>query len=157
MEGVSDTGNLLTNKISYEKMAKALGVTEQQKVFRPRGKVVMSDVDVGQSSKDTIDLLNLVMLLQAKGLDAQTVNELMQRNELAHVEEQLFEDILRKRNRHLRGEILKRLEESNQLIVPWGAAHMPEIAKGIEEAGFRPTETNELVAIRFRAEAKESK
>ena len=39
MEGVSDTGNLLTNRISYEKMAKAIGVSEQQKVFRPRGKV----------------------------------------------------------------------------------------------------------------------
>ena len=117
----------------------------------------MADLDVREFSKDTIDLLNLIMLLQASGLNAQTVNEVMLRNEAAHIEEQLFEDILRKRNRHLLGEIQKRLDESSHLIVPWGAAHMPEIAQGIEQAGFRATETNELVAIRLRAENKDIK
>src|SRR5262249_23800932 len=93
----------------------------------------------------------LVMRLHAKGISAETVLPLIEFSAPADFEQQLFDDLLRKRNRHLLDEIQSRLPESENLIVPWGAAHMPEIAKEIQKSGFRLEQTQEYTAIRFRS------
>lgn len=157
MEGVTDYSNLLTNKISYKRMATTIGASEQQQEFRPLGHVVRADLDVGEFSKGTVDFLNVAMLLHSRGLTPETMTELTKYSEVPHFEEQLLEDVLRKRNRHLLGEIQTRLQQSDHLIVPWGAAHMPEIAKGIQASGFRVNETREVMAIRFRLAARQAK
>ncbi len=156
MEGVSDNRNLITNKINYQRMATALGVAEQHEEFRPRGELVRADVDVEAFTPNTIAGLNLAMLIHSEGLNAGTALQLMQFSP-PHFEEQLFDDLLRKRNRHLLEEIQARLAASDHLIVPWGAAHMPEIAREIQKAGFRLDETQEYVAIRFRSADKKIK
>ena len=156
MEGVTDNQNLLTNKITYERMAATLGVAEQHEEFKPRGELVRADVDVAQFTANTLAGLNLVMLIHARGMTPETMIKLMQFSP-PHFEEQLFDDLLRKRNRHLMGEIQTRLLQAENLIVPWGAAHMPEIAQEIQKAGFRVDETQEYVAIRFRAAGNKSK
>jgi len=153
MEGVTDDRNLLTNKISYKRMAASLGVAEQQKEFRPRGELVRADVDVEQFATSTIDFLNAVMLVHATGLNAQTMLGLTQYSPPPHFDEHLFDDLLRKRNRRLLEEIKARLAQSEHITVPWGAAHMPEIAREIQKSGFRLIETQEFVAIRFRSAA----
>src|SRR5260370_17575521 len=150
MEGVSDKKHLLTNTITYKRMATTLGVAEQQKEFKPRGERVRADVDVEQFAGSTIDFLNLVTLIHSKGVNAETVQKLVEFSP-SQFEEQLFDDLLRKRNRRLMEEIHGRLSQSEYLIVPWGAAHMPEIAKAIQKSGFRMGETEEYVPIRFRA------
>ena len=152
MEGVTDNQNLLTNRISYRRMATSLGLAEQQKEFRPASaEWVRADVDVSQFNPETLGLLNLVMALYAKGVNAETVVPLLQFSAPADFEQQVFEDLLRKRNRHLLEEIQARLSESENLIVPWGAAHMPEIAREIQKSGFRLKETRQYTAIRFRS------
>jgi hypothetical protein len=156
MEGVTDNRNLLTNKITYKRMATSLGVAEQQNDFQPRGKLVQADVDVEQFNTNTIDCLNLVMLIHSKGVNAETVLQLMQFSP-PHFEEQLFDDLLGKRNRRLMEEIHARLSQSQNLIVPWGAAHMPQIAREIQKSGFLIRETQEYVAIRFRYAGSKSK
>ena len=47
--------------------------------------------------------------------------------------------------------------ETEHIIVPWGVAHMPGIAKEIQKAGFRLEETKEYVVIRFRSAGDKSK
>ena len=155
MEGVTDNQNLLTNKITYQRMAASLGVAEQQAEFKPRGEMVMADVDVEQFTTNTIACLNLVMLLHSQGFKPETARQLMQFSP-PHFEEQLFDDLLRKRNRHLLEEIQTRLSQAEHLIVPWGAAHMPELAREIQKAGFRMNETQEYVAIRFGSAGHQS-
>lgn len=155
MEGVSDNNGLLTNRITYERMAATLGVAEQQKEFTPRGEMAHADVDVEVFEPTTIDFLNLVMLFHSKGVNAQTFPLLMQYSESSHFQKQLFDDLLGKRNRHLLQEIQAHLPQSDQIIVPWGAAHMPEIGREIQKAGFRVVETQEHVAIRFGGGAKQ--
>ena len=126
LEGVTDDRNLLTNKLSYKRAANSLGLAEQQQEFRPsRGQLVRADVDVGQFTTNTIDLLNVVTLIDAKGVNAETILPLLNFSPPAHFEQQLFDDLLRKRNRHLLEEIQARLSQSEHIIVPWGAAHMP--------------------------------
>jgi hypothetical protein len=151
MEGVTDSRNLLTNKISYQRMAKSAGLAEQQKEFDPsRAKVIRADVDIDEFGTNTIGLLNLAMLIHAKGLNTPTLLTLMQFAPPPHFEEQLSDDLLRKRNRHLLTELKARLGESESFIVPWGAAHMPGIAREVQELGFRPAGSEEYVAIGFQ-------
>ena len=158
MEGVSDDENLLTNRITYKRMATSLGLAEQQKEFKPtRGKLVRADVDVAQFTTNTIGFLNLVMLIHSKGLNAETILKMMRYSPPPRFEEQLWDDLLRKRNRHLLEELRARLPQTEHIIVPWGVAHMPEIAKEIQKAGFRLIETREYVAIRFGSAGKETK
>ncbi len=55
MEGVTDEKHLLTNRISYKRMAAALGLTEQKKEFKPdREQTVNADVDIARFNTNTI-------------------------------------------------------------------------------------------------------
>jgi len=150
MEGVTDKKNLLTNGISYKRMAKFLGLTEQKVTFGPgRGKMVRADVDVDQFSTNTIDFLNLVMLFHAQGVTAGNVLMLMQYSPPPHFEEQFYDDLLRKRNQHLMEGIQSHLSQTANIMVPWGVAHMPGISQGIQASGFHLAETREYTVIRF--------
>jgi len=158
MEGVTDNQNLLTNKISYKRMAKSLGLTEQKVKFKPtRGEMVPADVDVDQFSTDTIDFLNLVMFIHSKGITPATVQKALQYSPPPDFQKQVFGDLLRKRNRHLWEEIQARLPQSDNIIVPWGVAHMPEIAAEIQKAGFHLNESREYEVIRFHVFRKQSR
>ena len=152
MEGVTDNRHLLTNKISYNRMAKSLGVAEQAMEFKPQGEMVRADVDMDQFNTNTINFLNLVMLIHADGLNAGSFLKLSQHPPPPGFEVQLFDDLLHQRNRHLLKEINTRLAQSNLLIVPWGAAHMPELAREIQKAGFRLDSTEEYMVLRFRGQ-----
>jgi len=98
MEGVTDREHLLTNHISYKRMAATLGLSEQQKEFKPRGKIVRADVDIEQFAPSTINFLNLVMLVQSRGVNDETIPKLMQFS-TPHFEERLFDDLLGKFHR----------------------------------------------------------
>jgi len=93
------------------------------------------------------------MLLHAQGLTAENVLTMLRFSPPPHFEEQLLDDLVRKRNRHVLEEIHARLRQPGPIIVPWGVAHMPGIAEGIEAAGFRLNETQEYTVIRFRSPA----
>lgn len=150
MEGVSDHNNLLTNTITYRRMASSLGLSEQQKEFDPvQTEIVMADVDIADFTTNTTGFLNLVMLIHGKGLNADNVLRMLRFSPPPRFEEQLWDDLLRKRNQHLLEELRSRLSDPEPLIVPWGVAHMPGIAKGIEASGFRLAETRDYTVIRF--------
>lgn len=153
-EGVSDEHNLLTNKISYQRAAAQLGLAEQQNEFHlPEANTVPADVDVSEFRTNTIHFLNLVMAVHARGLDAASLRPLLQYQPPPNFETELFDDLLGKRNRHLLAVIEKELRNSQVLIVPWGAAHMPEVARELQKSGFRLKATEDRVAIRFGSQA----
>jgi hypothetical protein len=150
MEGVTDHRNLITNQISYKRVARTLGLVEQQKEFRPgTADWVRADVDVEVFGTNTINFLNLVMRMYSKGLKAETLLPVIQYSPSPEFQEQIFDDLLRKRNHHLLKEIDYQLLRTDKIIVPWGAAHMPEIAREIQKDGFRLNKTWNYEAIRF--------
>jgi hypothetical protein len=155
LEGVTDNRNLLTNEITYQRMAKTLGVAEQAEEFEPLGRRVHADVDVAQFTTNTIGLLNLVMLIHARGMNAESAQKLLQYRPPPGFEAELMGDLLEKRNRRVLKEIEAQLPQAEHLIVPWGAAHMPEIARGIQGLGFRMAESHERVVIRFGSGGKQ--
>jgi len=157
LEGVSDTMNLLTNHLSYRRAAKTLGLAEQHDDLNIRqGELVPADVDVQEFSSSTIAILNLVALVHSRGLNSSTLPLLMQYSLPPDVEKQLFVDLLLKRNEHLLKELHARLPESDNFVIPWGAAHMPGIAKDIQKTGFHLIETRDYVSIRFGRKGNKS-
>jgi hypothetical protein len=150
MEGVSDKENLLTNKISYKRMAKTLGLAEQKETFAPNPReVVHADVDVDVFSRETIDFLNLIMLFHSQGMTPENLAKFMSYSPRPGFEKQLFDDLLVKRNDHLLGEIRTNLQTSDNIMVPWGVAHMPGLAREIQKYGFHLSETRNVVVIPF--------
>ena len=155
LEGVTDENNLLTNHLSYKRAAKALGLAEQHEDLNIRqGKLVRADVDVQEFSSNTIAILNLVALVHSRGLNMDTLPLILGCSPTEEVERQLFADLLLKRNEHLLKELHARLANSDNFVIPWGAAHMPQLAKEIQKSGFRLVETRDYVSIRFGAKAK---
>ena len=158
MEGVTDRKSLITNEASYKRAAKSLGLVEQEEEFMPtQGEMVMADMDVEQFSTNTIDFLNLGMFIHSKGMTPATVQKALQYSPSPDFQKQVFGDLLRKRNRHLLDEIQTRLPQSDNIIVPWGVAHMPEIAAEIQKSGFRLDESREYEVIRFHVFRKQSR
>ncbi len=148
MEGVSDAGKLMPEKVGYTKTAKDLGLAEQHEAFKPQGDLISADVDIGQFSKVTLDCLKRTMVIHAKGLNAETLPLLIQPSPV-DLPQRLFDDLLTRRNEHLLVVLRDRLLTSDHVIIPWGAAHMPGISAGVLKAGFRLQNTQESMAIRF--------
>ncbi|HOX56155.1 MAG TPA: hypothetical protein P5205_04675 [Candidatus Paceibacterota bacterium] len=158
MEGVTDNNSLLTNTITYQRMASSLGLAEQEKEFNPvQVQLVMADVDVEQFTTNTIGMLNLLMLIHAKGVNAETVLKLFRHSPPPHFEEELFDDLITKRNQRVLEEIHARLTDPEPIVVPWGVAHMPGVAEGIKASGFRVAETQDYTVMRFRFPGSASK
>ena len=156
VEGVSDSQKLLTNKLTYKRAAKTLRLSSQEKEFNPeRGKLVRADVDVQEFNTNTIAFLNLVTLFYTRDINMDLITRLLNYSPPPGFEQQLWDDILRYRNEHLLEEIQSRLEESDNVVVPWGAAHMPEIADKIGELGFQQEESRDYVVIGFGTHQKE--
>ena len=151
MEGVTDDQNLITNKISYERMAKSLGLAEQHKQFKPdKGKWVDADVDVSIFSKDTLTILNLVMMIHSQGINPGNLQTLMQFSPSPQIQQELIDDLLHKRNHHLLDQVQVWLPKSDYLMIPWGAAHMPELSHEIQKSGFHLVSSQDYQVIRFR-------
>jgi hypothetical protein len=154
MEGVTDKDDLITNQFTYKHAARALHLASQEKAFEPRGRRVMADVDVSQFTTNTIEMLNQIALIYSKGLNADTLMKWLQHPPPPHFEHQLFVDLVKKRNRHLMAEIQAWLPKSDNIIVPWGAGHMPGIASGIQKAGFHLETSQTYTVVRFHFAGK---
>ena len=150
MEGVTDTQNLITNRLTYQRAATRLGLAQQDAEFNPVVlEMVMADMDVSQFTPETVGMLNILTLIHVKGLNARTLPVLLSFSPPPDFRNQLFDDILHKRNQHLLKELQVRLPDSKFIVVPWGVAHMPGIAEGVTASGFRLAESTEYTVIRF--------
>jgi len=156
LEGVTDEKKLLTNHLSYKRAAKALGLAEQHDDLKIRqGQLVRADVDIQDFSSNTIAILNLITLVHTRGISPDTLFQLLQFQPTPEADQQLFADLLLKRNDHLLKELWKRLPDSNNFVIPWGAAHMSGLANAIQKAGFHLVETHDYVSIRFGRKANQ--
>jgi hypothetical protein len=157
LEGVTDTNNLLAHGISYKRAANSLHLAEQHEDFKVElGERVRADVDVSVFSSNTIAVLNLVSLVHSEGVNLHTISLLLGFTPSPEVEQQLFDDLLVNRNRHVLQEFRDRLPQSNDFIIPWGAAHMPGLAREIEKSGFHVVEKHDYAAIRFGGRRNDS-
>ena len=150
LEGVTDTNGLLRHPLSYKRMAGSLGLTEQRETFLPQqGKSRRADVDIAEFSSKTIEVLNLAALVHSQGFNPRTIAALAGSSQDLQLPEQLWYDLLTKRNEHLLHELRQELNHTEIVIVPWGAAHMPGLAQAIQSEGFHFTNSREYTVFSF--------
>jgi hypothetical protein len=152
LEGVTDKKNLIKRKLTYKRAARSLGLVEQQEDFEPQqGRLRHADVDVEQFSERTIAILNLVSLIHGEESKLEHLLKLIHECEDPLASEQLWDDLLTKRNANLLKQIEDELPVSDMIVVPWGAAHMRGIAGEIQKKGFRLADTREHQIVHFRS------
>ena len=178
VEGVSDRNKILSNFPSYNKLANFIGLVSQnylpQRILESlkQGingeekddgaqssngpgfpKFIRADVDVSEFSKETIAYINHVGLV-IRSSDSLLHSMIAQyrwsvENLPPEAENIVMQDLITRRNAVLLGRLHENLAAYQQIIVPWGALHMPGIEKEVLSWGFSLNSTSERLAIDF--------
>ncbi len=165
-EGVSDVKGLLAGGLSYGALAEALGVGEQQAIedyvdwearagegpnSSNRPIFMNADLDLSDFDPRTIGLLEEIGELY-RGDDFLDgfleIYERMRANPEASAA--MTEDLIDRRNRYVVARIIDYRDEYREIVVPWGAMHLPGIATAIEELGFVRRSTRYIQFISWR-------
>jgi len=149
-EGVSDSEGMLSGGLSYAPLADFLGVEGQ----RPIEEYVEWDASEGGSNVDRPIFMNAD--LDMSDFDPRTIEWLGEVTEIyrgGEVFSRLFEvyremqrdpetaeiildDIVNRRNDHLIAKLVDLRSDYEEIVVPWGALHLPGIETAVEEMGF---------------------
>jgi len=147
-EGVSDVDGLMNDPLSYEGVARTLGLEQQQYVTEylsgnpdetpPRWPEVRhADLDVSDFSPETVEALERIGRVWASDSPIPAFVKLILRaGEEPELWSSLAEDVLNLRNEHLVAAIDSSLGEYERIVVPWGALHLPAIEDAVRERGF---------------------
>lgn len=143
-EGMTDRGERLRGDLSYAPVASALGLEAQEHALEPgRGHTVENaDLDIGALSPETIELVESAAAVLAGETSERREAAWTRVNELVRtpgVLDRAAAEVIGMRNRHLLERIDAALERHSLIVVPWGAAHMPELEQGVLERGFEPS------------------
>jgi hypothetical protein len=153
-EGVTDREGLLHKPLSYERVARALGLEGQaaietylEEMDPPPDEewpdVRHADVDLSEFHPDTITWLEWTTEIWSGADPAAAVLELFRRySEDPARWSVIGKDVIERRNVHLVDEIRGALVEYDRVIVPWGALHQPFIQYAVLEMGFAPVEAS---------------
>ncbi len=144
-EGVKDSKGLIKYNADYKAMAKAIGLTSQKDHFKlppdSKLKMVFSDMDTSEFSKNTIERLNLIFKLTQEFRENETeaINDflklqLMLANRIETA--RFFHEILHERNIFLTKK-LELMNEENLIIIPWGALHLPDMENYLVDKGYQ--------------------
>ncbi len=170
-EGVSDKGNLLTERFSYGKLAGLLGLTSQERVHFP-GKLIeaaeldqardenqntpdilRADIDLQQFDPRTLEVLNALAkyLLNAKSPLAgyAAFNRWADKHFDPDLNSIVMTDLIAKRNRSVLSYLPKALVRYDTVIIPWGALHLPGIEKALLKQGFQLKQSHNRRSIDF--------
>jgi hypothetical protein len=151
LEGVTDDRHLLRQTLSYKRLASSLGLADQQSMFGPGPtRAQRADVDLSQFSAKTIELLNLVSRIHAQGLTPENIREWLQKAQGPEMLDRVWRDLLTLRNEHLLAELQRALSRMDVVTIPWGAAHMPGLARGLEKLNFHLAQERDYEVLRYR-------
>jgi len=163
-EGVSDSEGMLSGGFSFAPLADFLGLEEQRAIedyvervagegeLDPIGPTFRNaDLDVSDFDPRTIQWLGEVTEIYRGGDVISRLFEVyreMQRNpEVAAI---VFEDIVSSRNSHLIANIMDFRSDYEEIVVPWGALHLPGIETAVEEMGFVRSSAAYVLLISWR-------
>lgn len=143
LEGVSDKDQLLKN-LDYSKFAAGAGLDLQKEHFNPQAptefkhniSIQMADIDVNQFKPETRDFLKKVF----NQMNSKSFFEVMymsSENFSAKESAALIVDLVQKRNHKVLSELKSQENNFQEIYIPWGAAHMPEIERDIVMSGYK--------------------
>ena len=168
LEGVSDEKGLLKNRLSYSGIAEFIGIASQEKsAFSAQASRALNydgpshpeaieyqqaDLDISALQPQTLALVEaLAQLLSSKSVQ-EVLTHLQDKasplnNEAAM--QAAMVDLIQTRNSHLLTSLQTALATSNLVIVPWGAAHLPDLQKDLEKMGFKLVNEKARQALAF--------
>jgi hypothetical protein len=153
LEGVSDQNELLKN-LDYGKFAANAGLDLQKDHFNPEApkeykhniSVKMADIDVKEFNPETRDFLKKVF----DQMNSKSFLEVMYMSSekfTAKESAALIVDLVQKRNKKVLSELKKNENDFQEIYIPWGAAHMPEIERDILKDGYKPVSEKRRTVI----------
>ena len=178
VEGVTDSGHLLTSFPSYHKLADYLGLVSQNYLpeqildsLKQQGRAggeaaaaadypgpvlprfIRADIDSGEFSAETIAYLNHVgkVLRDNDTLLHSLIDQYRWslQNLAPDAERMVMQDLIEKRNAALLGYLRDNLDKYRRIIIPWGALHMPGIERAVIAQGFSLRASSERLAVDF--------
>lgn len=146
-EGVSDSEGALEAGLSYAPLAEFLGVEQQRAIEdyveweddtdRSGPVFLNADVDVSEFQPRTIAWLASVSAIYAGGdvlaRFLEVYREMQNDPETAAI---ITEDIISRRNERVISQIEESRSAYSNIVVPWGALHLPGIELAVEKMGF---------------------
>ncbi len=172
-EGVSDDDNLMGGFRGAQDAAQILGLQSQTDMLvdgehidldametvtdsapgSSAPKIVHADIDSSSLLPETREYLNhigsLVKRYDSMWESMRAIYAWADANVTADEQKRIYEDILDKRNVVLLSHLDKSLTLFNEVLIPWGAMHMPALEDTILKRGFRLTSEQERSAVRF--------
>jgi hypothetical protein len=171
VEGVTDDHGVLKSHFSYDKIARLFGLSSQEnsslqefartavtgteeKSPARNSRVVYrhADVDISTFQPLTLEYIGaLGEILSDPTME--TLSRVVSAPDTPFknpdVEAVVMGDILDQRNLHLMAEIGSALETSHDVVVPWGALHLPYVEAELKKQGFEETHRIDRPIIRF--------
>ncbi len=132
-EGVTDKNKLLEHGLNYEKLAGSLGLEAQdnQKIVADRH-TKQCDVDISDFSWEIIDCLRSFSSASRYWSSGKRLRALQQFFSTPNPDPELFfRELLELRNLRVTECIADCLQAYDNIVIPWGAAHMPGIERAI--------------------------
>jgi hypothetical protein len=157
-EGVTDTENLLSSGMGYDKLAPALGLVAQDgQTFSANPEIATTacDIDVSALSPEVVAFLNAMGKFFRK-MDTQDRRAALLEYVSAPVpdEKLLWKEIVEDRNARVVACIHDSMETYDYIAVPWGAAHMPGIEKELLDAGAKQVDRRRVWVMRWPPKGK---
>jgi hypothetical protein len=152
-EGVTDEKNHLKTKLTYKNIASSLGLKEQAEVFSLKNYYTeRADLDIDDFAPETILVLEEMAILHSKPLSISRLILFISKMEKSpQLSENLWYDLLTKRNNHLLNRIDESFEKFDAVVVPWGAMHMPGVSEELQNKNFKITSQQEYPVWYYRA------
>jgi hypothetical protein len=152
-EGVTDQKGLLKALIDYAGAASSVGLTAQPDLTAPRKvhAVLKCDADVSEFSPETRRALNGVgrVLQSLQAGELETTLAALEALEEEHPAN-LVKDILETRNNKVLAGLKEAISRYEHLAVPWGAAHMPGIERGLLAMKARKIDSRRVEVFKWR-------
>jgi hypothetical protein len=151
-EGVTDQKGLMNALIDYSGAADSVGLAAQPDltVRRKNHAVLRCDADVSDFSPGTLAVLNGLgrVLKNIKAGEPEGVLGALEALEVGDPMA-LWRDILETRNQKVLEGLKLALPQYEHLAVPWGAAHMPGIERGVLEMKARKVEARRVEVFKW--------
>lgn len=178
LEGITDNDSLLREKLTYSNLADSFGLTSQsdsdfmKKASKkslekrpnsgdreidgagPAGiQYWRADVDTSDFQASTLECIEAVGNLFSSKTLGEVVQKLADPNSPLNQQsgnEMFWSDVVDLRNEHLIDEMKEALLQTNIVVVPWGALHMPVFEKQLKDWGFQETHRVRRLAFSFQ-------
>ncbi len=152
-EGVTDSQHLMKVRADYTQTADAVGLHAQPDLTQKKSEAAVQhcDADISDFKPATVAVLNGVFgaMQSASAGDLQSALTAMQSFGDVQAPE-LIEDILQTRNARVVDGIQQALPKFGHIAVPWGAAHMPGIERGVRQLNATLKDKRKVEVLRWR-------